>query len=98
MIKFILKYIGVMLVVMLLISAGGYFAGRAIQAQLPDDGIDVYPSYQAAVAAANRGNHIANQFEAALVILSGTIIFVVMYRRHKARAAAGEHAGSPAGS
>ena len=85
MAKFALQYIGVMCVVMFAISLFGYGLGESLQSWLPDDGIDLYPSYEAAVAAANRGHEIAGWIENALVTASALIIFVVMHRRYKAR-------------
>ena len=81
MLKFALKYIGVMLVIMLAVSICGWFVGEALQAGMPVDNTRVYPSLEAAQRAANRGHHLVNQIEMGVVTVSAFIVFIVMWRR-----------------
>ena len=83
MLKFALKYIGVMLVIMLAVSICGWFVGEALQAGMPVDNTRVYPSLEAAQRAANRGHHLVNQIEMVVAIASAFIVFVVMWRRRQ---------------
>lgn len=85
MIKFAFQYIAVMLGVMIVIAVLGYFLGDSIQARLPDDGINFYPSYEAALASTRRGHEISDRIESILVTVSAVVIFVVMYRRYKSK-------------
>ena len=83
MLKFALKYVGVMLAIMLAVSICGWFVGEALQAGMPVDNTRVYPSLEAAQRAANRGHHLVNQIEMVVAIASAFIVFVVMWRRRQ---------------
>lgn len=84
MVKFALKYIVVTFAVLIVITICFHFIGEAIQSRLPDDGIELYPSREAAIASTRRGHAIVAPIEQALGWMSGAVIFIVMYRRHKA--------------
>ena len=87
---FALKYIGIVLVLIVTINISGWFLGRGIDAMLPDDGIDVYPSREAAIATAYRGDRIADQIEIALIVVSSAVVFVLMRRRQKSSTGDGQ--------
>ncbi len=84
MLKFALKYVGVMLVIMFAVSICGWFVGEALQAGMPIDNTRVYPSLEAAQRAASRGHHLVNQIEMVVVTASAFIVFIVMWRRRQA--------------
>ena len=97
MLKFAFQYIVVMFGVMLVIAVSGFFLGEAIQDWLPDDGVNLYPSYEAALASTRRGHEISNQIESVLVTASAVVIFVTMYRRYKSKDQESEGASASEG-
>ena len=92
---FAIRYIAVMLVVVLVISVGGWFLGETLNDMMPDDGIDVYPSLEAAKAAMNRGHAIAHWIEVALIFISGVLVFFIMWPKRENAEARNGKGGAP---
>lgn len=88
-VKFAVKFGLVLLPIRIVLGTIGWFAGEHIQGTLPDDGIDVYPSLEAAQQAMYRGHDIVDQYENWAFIAIGTVLFLLMWRRHKAAADGG---------
>ena len=85
-VRFLLKFGFVLLLIRIGLGIVGWFAGETIQDMLPDDGVDVYTSLEAAQRAVNRGHEIADRFENGVFVLIAVILAPLMWRRQKAAA------------
>ncbi len=75
-----------MVAIMIVVAVIGHILGDQLNDFLPDDGIDVYPSREAAYAAAYRGERIMDKIEIMVIFISGLLLFIKMKNDQKTNA------------
>lgn len=81
-IKFFVKYVFIMIPIMTVVAVLGHFLRDMLNDFLPDDGIDVYPSREAAYAAAYRGERIMDKIEILVIFALAYVVFMRMKNKN----------------